>query len=77
MEISSYGADYLRNLFFFFSNIVNHCNLQEQTLTTQNFENIRVALEAKIKDADEERKKKDEEMKVALKKQVNIMCICM
>ncbi|MCP9265518.1 hypothetical protein DINM_020838 [Dirofilaria immitis] len=43
---------------------------EEQTLAAQNLEMVKVALEAKLKEDEEEIKRKDEEIKVALKKQV-------
>ncbi|VDN19243.1 unnamed protein product [Gongylonema pulchrum] len=48
-------------------------NPEERTSSVQNFEAVKAALEAKIKEGDEERKKRDEEMKVALKKQSSMV----
>ncbi|EFO14743.2 hypothetical protein LOAG_13773 [Loa loa] len=46
---------------------------EEQTSAAQNFEMIKLTLEAKIKESEEEIKRKDEEMKVALKKQSSMV----
>uniref|UniRef100_A0A0R3RXN0 GRIP domain-containing protein n=1 Tax=Elaeophora elaphi TaxID=1147741 RepID=A0A0R3RXN0_9BILA len=46
---------------------------EECASAAQNFEVIKVALEAKIKESEEEIKRKDEEMKVALKKQSSMV----
>lgn len=48
-------------------------NFQEQASTVQKFEMIKEALEAKIKESEEEIKRKDEEIKVALKKQASFL----
>ncbi|KAL3982990.1 Trafficking protein Mon1 family protein [Acanthocheilonema viteae] len=46
---------------------------EEQTSAVQNFEMIKAALEAKIRESEEEIKRKDEEIKVALKKQSSMV----
>uniref|UniRef100_A0A8R1TTQ2 Vacuolar fusion protein MON1 homolog n=1 Tax=Onchocerca volvulus TaxID=6282 RepID=A0A8R1TTQ2_ONCVO len=46
---------------------------EEQNSATQNFEVMKMALEATIKEGEEEIKRKDEEIKVALKKQSSMV----
>ncbi|VDO27712.1 unnamed protein product [Onchocerca flexuosa] len=52
---------------------LQHSKEEEQNSAAQNFEMIKMALEATIKEGEEEIKRKDEEIKVALKKQSSMV----